>query len=107
MMPLKSIFQFKYTHIKDLTWVFNFYFIYYYLWARDEKCETYLNSIRKEVITSSLTELNESIERCNIPSMNDLLEATKEQPIQWNAYESLQEKSSVQSEESFEEQKKL
>ena len=74
---------------------------------RDEKCETYLNKIKKEAITSSLTELNESIERCNIPSMNDLLEATKEQPIQWNAYESLQEKSLVQSEISFTEQKKV
>ena len=61
--------------------------------------------LKNDIITSALTELNEAIERCQIPSKEDLMDATKENPIFWNAYESMQQPSPIQSEESFREQK--
>ena len=61
--------------------------------------------MKKEIITSALTELDEAKERCNIPSMNGSLSATKETPLNWNAYESIQNPSPVQNDNSFKEQK--
>ena len=48
---------------------------------RDKKCEDFLKQMKKEIITSSLTELSEACERCNISSLDELICATKEEPI--------------------------
>ena len=61
--------------------------------------------MKEEIITSALTELNQSRERCNLPTKEELLSATKENPIDWNAYNSMKNPSPIQSEESFNEQK--
>ena len=41
-------------------------------------------------MTYPLTERNQSTKRCNIPSKEQLLSATKENPIDWNAYDAMQ-----------------
>lgn len=70
----------------------------------DEKCEKYIEDIKKEILGSALRELNDSRDLCNIPSEEELLEATKQDPLDWNASETLQQ-SANQSNSSFDEQK--
>ena len=69
------------------------------------KNEEYVKKIKKEAITSALKELNEASHRCNISLLEDLMLATKEDPLDWDAYRSMQYSSQIQSETSFKEQK--
>ena len=66
-----------------------------------------MKKLKEDCISSAYKELNESIVRCNIPSKDQLLLATKENPLQWNSFESFWERSEIQSEESFQEQKRV
>eukprot|EP00957_Ditylum_brightwellii_P201974 15328020-Ditylum_brightwellii.AAC.1 len=52
----------------------------------------------------SLKELNDVMHQYNIPSLDELLDATKENPLQWNGYMLFNEPSTAQNEESFQEQ---
>lgn len=56
------------------------------------------------IISSALAELHEVIENCKIPSKEELMSATKQNPLGWNAYESCFI-AEHQSENSFQEQK--
>ena len=61
---------------------------------------------KKETIQSALKELEYVSKRCNITSIDQLLSATKENPLDWNALESFTEPSSLQNDLSFAEQRK-
>ena len=69
----------------------------------DEKCEALRNKIKEEVVSSAFKELGGALERCNVPSKEDFLSASKEDPLPWDASNSLQ-KSHSQPDQSFEEQ---
>jgi hypothetical protein len=71
----------------------------------DENCIKYVEKLKKEAITSACKELNNASQRCNIPTINDLINATKENPLDWDGFESFQEASAAQNDESFREQK--
>ena len=60
---------------------------------------------KKETIQSALKELEDASERCNIPSIDQFLSATKENSLEWNAHESFTEPSSLQNDLSFTEQR--
>ena len=69
----------------------------------DEKCVSVVNKLKKEVVSSALKELDGSSEACNIPRLNDFLEAKKSSPLEWNACHNLTQTSN-QPDESFTEQ---
>ena len=71
----------------------------------EDKCKEYVEKQKKETIQSALKELEDASERCNIPSIDQLLSATKENPLDWNALESFTEPSSLQNDLSFAEQR--
>ena len=48
----------------------------------DDKCVNYINKLKRGVLMSALKELNDAITQYNIPSIDDLLNATKEKPLQ-------------------------
>ena len=73
--------------------------------STEEKCKEYAEKLKKETIQSALKELEDASERCNIPSINQFLSATKETPLDWNALESFTEPSSLQNGLSFTEQR--
>ena len=75
--------------------------------SMEENTVRYMNKLKEESISSAYKEMNEAIVRCDIPSKEQLLGATKENSLQWNSFESFQERSEVQSEESFQEQKSV
>ena len=72
----------------------------------DEKCNKYILNLKNEVLSSSMRELQEAIERCNIPPLDDFLNASKEEPLAWDGYECFQ-KSELQPEQSYYEQKQV
>ena len=72
--------------------------------SNDEKCMNYIANLKKEVLSSALTELGEAIGRCSIPPLDDFLKASKQEPLAWDGYESFQ-KSLFQPEQSYHEQK--
>ena len=43
--------------------------------------------------------------RCNIPSMEDMLTDTKENSLEWDGFEPMQESSAIQNNDSFQEHK--
>ena len=53
------------------------------------KCVSVINKLKKDVVSSTLKELDGSSEACNIPCLNDFLEATKSSPLEWNACHNL------------------
>ena len=69
----------------------------------DEKCVSVVKKFKSEVISSALKELDGLIVTCNIPPKNRFLEANKSSPIEWNAFQSLQQ-SPDQPDTSFREQ---
>ena len=71
----------------------------------DENCIKYVDKLKKEAITSACKELSNASQRCNIPTIDELFNATKENPLDWDGFESFQEASAAQNEESFREQK--
>ena len=46
----------------------------------DYNCTKYIDEFKKEVITFACKELSNALERCNIPSIDELYNATKENP---------------------------
>ena len=72
--------------------------------SNDEKCIKYLKEIKETILQLALKELDESKERCNIPSFDALMKSTKNSPLEWCAYESFR-KGSIQPIQSYIEQK--
>ena len=70
----------------------------------DEKQKQYVKESRNEVIRSALNELERSRELCQIPTEEELENATKAEPLDWDAYESFQHNPNI-SHESFQEQR--
>ena len=70
----------------------------------DKNCRKYIEKFKKEVITSSCKKLNNGSEKCNIPSIYELYNTTKENTLDWNGLESFQEDSADQNKESPQEQ---
>ena len=51
----------------------------------DEKNKAFLDKVKSNVIDAAFKELGEStIEQCNIPSKNDLMNASKSHPLEWD-----------------------
>ena len=50
----------------------------------DENCTKYIDKLKKEVITSACKELSNASEGCNIPSIDELYNATRENPLDWD-----------------------
>ena len=71
--------------------------------SEEEKCTTLIKKLKKAVLSSAFQELDEAKERCNIPSIDDFQNASKDHPLQWDASNLLQ-KSTNQPDESFVEQ---
>ena len=70
----------------------------------DTKLKNKWNEATEKVVTAALHELAPAIELCNIPPKEELLGATRENPLEWDLLASFQ-KSDIQSNESFAEQK--
>ena len=70
----------------------------------DEKLKQKWEEAADKVVTAALNELEPAIELCNIPSKEALLNATIENPLNWDLPTAFQ-KSDIQSNESFQEQK--
>ena len=71
--------------------------------SADEEIKSHSRNLRTTFINAIHLELENVDEACNVPSKDDLLEATKERPLDWNASASFS-KNANQSDESFEEQ---
>ena len=69
----------------------------------DEKSVALRAKIKEEVISSAFKELGGSLVSCNVPSKEAFLNASKENPLQWDALDSLQQSDS-QPDQSFQEQ---
>ena len=70
----------------------------------EESIKEYCQDLKSTFYEAIKIELNDSIELCNIPSKEEIVTATKSQPLQWNAIENMNKHQS-QSDSSFEEQK--
>ena len=71
----------------------------------DEKTTKYIESLKKKLIKSALSELGEeSIQRCHIPSDEELFSTSKEDPLDWDALNMFQQ-SDNQPDSSFNEQR--
>ena len=73
--------------------------------STDENCKQYIQKMKKDAIQSALKELDGAVTRCRIPTSEQILGATKEDPLTWDALESFNEPSTVQCDKSFQEQK--
>jgi predicted GIY-YIG superfamily endonuclease len=71
----------------------------------DEASRDYCRSIKSTFVDAIQLEFGSAIERCNIPSKDEILLATKSTPFDWDPIESFS-KSNSQSEESYIEQKR-
>ena len=57
-------------------------------------------------MSSTYKELNEgTIMTCNTPPIEDMLTTTKENPLEWDGFESMKEPSKIQNNDSFQEHK--
>ena len=63
----------------------------------------FVSDIKKDIIQAACRELGDAIQRCNVPSTEDLINATTDNPIDWDPISSFT-KSDSQSDESFREQ---
>ena len=73
--------------------------------VNEEECNEYIESLKRKVIKSAMSELkDDSIQRCQIPSQEALSNASKEDPLDWNAFEKYQQ-SENQPDSSFNEQR--
>ena len=70
----------------------------------EEDKVAYIKEIKNKMISSALMEMGDARIRCSIPSKDNLLNATKENPANWDAISTF-EKSPNQSNSSFNEQK--
>ena len=70
----------------------------------DESVVTFWKDSRMSMCKSAMNELGDVVEHCSVPSVDNIINATKEAPLDWNLYEEF-EQSEGQSDESFAEQK--
>ena len=71
----------------------------------NERNETFMQKIRSNVIDAALRDMGQhSIENCNIPTKEQLMNATKQDPISWDPVANFTRNES-QVRESFEEQR--
>ena len=73
--------------------------------SNDEEIRQHVISIKKTFIEAISLELGSSYDDCNIPPKEQIINASKAFPLHWNALESFRQ-SNVQSDSSFDEQKK-
>ena len=73
------------------------------LLERDDVFERFQKELTRDVICAAIREIGDAYERCNVPSLDDLMTATKDSPLNWDAITNFS-KSPVQSMESYEEQ---
>ena len=66
--------------------------------------KSYIHDLKSIFVDAINMELKDCIESCHVPSKIDIMNATKSDPLDWDAYSSLT-KNDNQSEESFTEQK--
>ena len=71
---------------------------------KSDEAVAYREEIRRDVVSSALTELSHSSEDCDLPSRDALLNVTKHDPLDWDASECFQQ-SEGQPDASFLEQK--
>ena len=70
-----------------------------------EEEEKYIDSMKTKLIKSAMSELKEdSVQSCNIPTEEHLFNASKENPVEWDAYNSFTQ-SENQPDDSFNEQR--
>ena len=72
--------------------------------SSEENVIKFWNDTKRSMCKSSLNELGDAVDICNVPSIERLVNATKESPTNWNAYDDFRI-SDGQSMESFGEQK--
>lgn len=73
--------------------------------SQEERCVEFRREARKKIIAAALLELGEeTIKRCKIPSAEELMNATKDEPLDWDPVENFT-LSPCQPESSYEEQK--
>ena len=71
----------------------------------EEKSLNYIKEIKKKLIKSAFSELKQdSIQNCSIPSEEEIFDAPKENPLNWNALQSFSQ-SDNQPDDSFVEQR--
>jgi hypothetical protein len=51
----------------------------------DESIKNFRNETKNKVIDAAFKELGEAVNRCNIPTKHELISATKEDPLDWDA----------------------
>ena len=72
--------------------------------SSETKMKSYANDLKNTFINAIQLELENVAEECNIPTKEELLNATKAHPLNWNAVSSFT-KNANQSEESYQEQR--
>lgn len=70
---------------------------------RDEKYTKFLIDMKKDIINAAIRELGDLALECNVPSTDDLMRATLDEPLQWDPIANFV-RSSNQSLESYREQ---
>ena len=70
---------------------------------QDTVQKTFIFDTKKATIVAALRELGDAVELYNTPSLQELIEASLDDPLQWNAIDNFK-KSPNQSEESYQEQ---
>ena len=73
------------------------------LQEKNEAFENCKNKLKEDLILASFRELGDAVDRCNIPTHNELFEATLSEPVAWDPVSTFA-RSPTQSEESFQEQ---
>ena len=73
------------------------------LLEHDELFDRFLKEMKNDIVQAAARELGEAYFRCNVPSHNELLNATKDEPLNWDPVSNFV-KSPQQSDASFEEQ---
>ena len=74
------------------------------LGSSTNKLKSYIQDLKSIFVDAINMELKDCIDSCHVPSKMDVMNATKSNPLDWDAYSSLR-KNNNQSEESFTEQK--
>ena len=73
------------------------------LQEKNEAFENCKNKLKEDLILASFRELGDAVDRCNIPTHNELFQATLSEPVAWDPVATFA-RSPSQSEESFQEQ---
>ena len=74
------------------------------LGSSTNELKSYIQDLKSIFVDAINMELKDCIDSCHVPSKMDIMNATKSDPLDWDAYSSLR-KNNNQSEESFTEQK--